>query len=78
MSTDELLIIEKLNACKYAPGTWAKRFVRDLHKTSQETPNVELSDRQREWVYRVLYSKRKQLPATYQRFKDHPHCKLLK
>ncbi len=78
MSADELFIIEKLGACRYAPATWSKRFVRDLYHASKDTPEVELSELQKAWIYRILYTKRKQLPHTFNRYKKHPDCKPLK
>lgn len=78
MSADELLIIERLSACRFAPGTWVKRFVNNLYMASKSKPETELSISQREWLYRYLYKYRKQIPVTYKKFKDHPHCKAVK
>lgn len=74
MTPDEVLIITKLASCKFSPGTWAKRFVNDLMNLPYTT---ELTEKQREWIYRVLYQKRKSLPHTYNKFSKHPHCKPL-
>lgn len=78
MSTDELLIIGKLAVCNYAPGTWSNRFIADLSLLEKENSSYILTEPQREWIYRVLYQMRKQVPFTYDKFKSHPHCKKTK
>lgn len=72
MTSDELFIITKLSACKFLPGTWAKRFVRDL---SNASPEVKLSEKQVEWLYRLVYRMRKSLPHTYSQYKNNKYCK---
>jgi hypothetical protein len=78
MSADEILIAQKLNAVRLLPATWSKRFIIAMYFTSIDKPETELSESQKEWLYRNLYKYRKQVPVTYQKFKDHPHCKPLK
>lgn len=78
MSADELLIVEKLSGCNYAPGTWSKRFITDMFHIAKASSEYLLAEPQREWIYRVLYQKRKQVPFTYEKFKSHPHCRKLK
>lgn len=78
MTADELLIIEKLNVCRYAPGTWSKRFITDLFHIAKSNSEYLLTEPQIEWIYRVLYQMRKQVPFTYGKFKSHQHCKKLK
>lgn len=78
MSADELLIIEKLNVCRYAPGTWSKRFITDLFHIAKANSEYLLTEPQREWIYRVLYQMRKQVPFTYEKFKKNKYCKKVK
>lgn len=72
MTADEILILSKLKQCSYFPGSWAKRFIMDL---AQATADTVLSEKQSEWIYRVLYMKRKSVPYTYNQFKHHKWCK---
>lgn len=78
MSADELLIVEKLSGCRYAPGTWSNRFITDLALLAKENSSYILTEPQKEWIYRLLYILRKQVPFTYKKFQKHPHCKKLK
>lgn len=78
MSLDELLIIERLKAVNLSNSQWAKRFIGNIYSVSKDNPNIVISDNQREWLYRYLYKYRKQMPVTYKKFKDHPHCKAVK
>ena len=72
MTADELYIISKLNQCSYLAGSWCKRFVTDLAQAKHDTV---LTEKQREWIYRVLYMKRKSVPHTYNQYKHHKWCK---
>lgn len=75
MTPEERLIVSNLANCRYQPGTWCKRFVNDINSAAQANPELQLSESQREWLYRVLYMKRKSLPYVYNIFKNHPFCK---
>lgn len=73
MTQDEITIISKLYACKFAPGTWTKKIVNDMYSSISET--LKLSEKQEEWIYRILYKYRKQLPFTYNQYKKNKFCK---
>lgn len=73
MTGDEILIISKLTAVRFLPGSWAKRFVNDIASIAK--PETELSEKQSEWIYRLLFTYRKQVPHTYSKYKHHKHCR---
>jgi hypothetical protein len=56
---------------KYFPGSWDKRIGTTLYYLD------ELSEKQNEWMYRLLYKYRRQLPALYDKHKDNPLCSRL-
>lgn len=75
MTADEQLIILKLNSCTFLPASWNKRFVGSLlNKIKSDGTSDELTESQREWMYRLLYRYRKQIPETYNKFKHVPEC----
>lgn len=74
MTAEEKQICTRLGSVKYLPGSFDKRFGSNLAAIAENTPDKELSEKQREWMYRLLYKYRKQLPNTYARFSHHPHC----
>lgn len=70
MTEEEKLICTALGNIKILPGTWAKRFCRQMCSLVKDDPAKELSEKQKYWIYRMLHTYRKQLPNTYQKFKD--------
>jgi len=34
----------------------------------------ELTDAQNEWLYRILFTYRKQIPDVYEKYRDNPLC----
>jgi hypothetical protein len=75
MTADEQLIILNLNCCTLLPGSWNKRFIESLlNKIRTDGTTEELTEAQRVWMYRLLYTYRKQIPETYNKFKHVPEC----
>lgn len=67
MSPEERHIIEKLHlAVTYLPGHYDKLFARNIYNKSN--PYFELTDKQREFMYKMLYKYRKQIPSTYKKY----------
>lgn len=56
------------------PGTFDKRFMRSIEYFK---PDTELTEKQSEWVYRLLFKYRKQLPNLYSKHQNNPLCKRL-
>jgi hypothetical protein len=75
MTIDEQHIIEKLGLLRLQAGSFDKRFIHGLNAKRLSTPGQEITDGQREWIYRMVYKYRKQLSSVYGRFKNHEYCK---
>ena len=60
MTPDEIRILDALVGCSFLPGSGQKRFVRQMH--SRERSRA-LSDRQRDYLWAIAWSWRRQLPA---------------
>lgn len=73
MTTDEQKICIALGSCRYQPGSFDKRLGNNLH--DQAVTLQLITESQREWMYRLLYKYRKQLPNLYSLHKNHPYCK---
>lgn len=75
MTSDQIKICKGLGKVKCLPGTFDKRMCNSLSSLS---PEYELSEKQNEWMYRLLYKFRKQLPNTYNEFKHNEFCNPIK
>ncbi len=74
MTEDQILIIESLNTCKLLPGSWNKRFIKSIVGIFKTEPNKVLSEQQNEWLYRLVYTYRRQIPEIYNKFRHIPQC----
>lgn len=74
MTIDQQRICIALGTVSYLPASFDKRFGNNLCALAETQPDKELSEKQNEWMYRLLYKYRKQLPNTYARYKNHPLC----
>ena len=73
MTIDQRVIINALNeSVTMLPGSWDKSFVRKLYFSK---PNFDLSESQNEWIFRLLYKYRAQLPDLYEKHKNNEFCK---
>ncbi len=70
MTKDEIIIALNLDQCTFLPGSFEKRFARDLCIQAKTNPEKELSEKQREYLFLMLKRYRRQIPATYKKF--HP------
>ena len=68
MTIDQLRICKALFSVRYLPGSWDKRMGKSLYYLT------ELTESQNEWMYRLLYKYRKQLPSLYESHKNNPLC----
>lgn len=62
----------------FLPRSWNKRFAQSMIYIAVKEPEQELTDSQTEWLYRLLYTYRKQIPNTYLKYQNNPNCKSLK
>lgn len=74
MTEDQKQICTALGKVSYLPASFDKRFGNNLHGIAQMTPEKELTEKQNEWMFRLLYKYRNQLPETYERHKLNPLC----
>ncbi|MEQ1888340.1 MAG: hypothetical protein ABL951_04060 [Alphaproteobacteria bacterium] len=49
-------------------------MMRTLNQMALREPENELTAKQDEWMYRLLYKYRRQIPHTFVKYKEHPHC----
>lgn len=59
----------------FLPGSWNKRFAKSMIYNAVQQPDQELTDSQKEWLYRLLYTYRKQMPELYNKYQNNPNCK---
>jgi len=72
MTPQQLEICLSLGNVKYGFSSWDKRMGISLSLTPDDH---DLTAKQDEWMYRLLYKYRKQLPMTYEKYKDNEFCK---
>lgn len=75
MTNDEIIICSHFSHVTFLPGSFDKRFANNLCALANSNPDKELSEKQKEWCYRLLYKYRRQIPNVYEKYKTHPHCK---
>ena len=61
----------------YLPGSFDKRFARNISAIASSSPEKELSEKQAEWLFRLLFKYRKQLPELYLKHSKNPLCSRL-
>lgn len=62
----------------FLPGSWNKKFAQSMINMAVKETEQELTDSQTEWLYRLLYTYRKQIPDIYSKYQNNPNCKSLK
>lgn len=71
MTKEQRNIINALYTVRFLPGSWTKGFVKNLYSLKDEQ---ELTEKQNEWIYRLVFTYRKQIPTTYQKCRTNPFC----
>ena len=76
MSTSEVKICLTLGGVRALPLSFDKRFCESLYNKARFYPLTDLTEKQTEWMYRLLYKYRAQLliNPTYELYKTHPMC----
>lgn len=75
MTEDQLIIAVNLyDRCTMLPGSWDKRFAAEMYSLACLRV-VDLTPKQDEWLYRLLYKYRAQLPTIYKLYKNHKYCR---
>lgn len=63
MTPEERDFARTLVRCKIRPGSWDKRFARDMAGIAEQKPDKQLTDRQREFLLKLVVRYRKQIDA---------------
>lgn len=74
MTTEQIEISIALGDVTYLPGSFNKRLGLALHYMAINNPEKELSESQNEWMYRLLYKYRRQIPSVYEKYKANEFC----
>jgi hypothetical protein len=74
MTIEQVVICKALGSVRYSAGSFDKRFGNNLSGIAENDSARELTNSQNEWMFRLLYKYRNQLPALYERFKGVPDC----
>lgn len=74
MTPEQIEICVMLGGANYLPASFDKRFAHNLFRLATAAPHKELTEKQNEWMYRLLYKYRRQMPRTYEKYKNHPMC----
>lgn len=61
MTLAEIKVAKALGGCSFQPGSWDKRFCRDLAHHANHMPERPLSERQGAHLLRLAYKYRRQL-----------------
>lgn len=77
MTREQIEIALSFNKITFLPGSWNKRFATSIYYQAKNKPEEELTEKQNEWIYRILYTYRKQIPEIYQKYSNNPNCKKL-
>jgi hypothetical protein len=78
MTTEQIDICKWFNNIRFLPGGFDKRFATNLVNLAYKDPDKEITKKQNEWIYRILYKYRKQIPAIYNKYKDSEFCNRIK
>ena len=74
MTAAEIEIALAFDRVKFLPASWDKSFARQWSNQARGNPKFQLTDKQAEWLYRLLYKYRRQIPDVYEKYQNHPCC----
>lgn len=74
MTEEQKEICMLFGSIRYPYGGFDKRFGNNLYFIALNKSDQELSDKQIEWMYRLLYKYRNQAPHIYNKHKSNPLC----
>jgi hypothetical protein len=67
VTDEEKEIAKALSRCTFVPATPPKRFARDMASAAEHRPDLELTERQRKYLFDLLHRFRRQIPQTHKR-----------
>ena len=71
MTNIEIVIVNRLQRCRFLPGSFDKRFVNNIAAYNVEH---ELTENQHKYLFSLVYKYRRQIPKTYEKLKDNKYC----
>ena len=74
MTQEQIEIAMSFMHVVFLPGAWNKRFAQSMIYKARVESTKELTDAQNEWLYRILFTYRKQIPDVYEKYRDNPLC----
>lgn len=74
MTEAERHIIRSLDNCRLKAFSWSKSFIRNMAALEKSKPETVLSENQKEWLLRMVFMYRKQLPSLYALLRHIPEC----
>lgn len=75
MTPAEYRISIALERVRCLPGGWDKRFIKSIVYKRATAPKTGLTKKQHQWLLRLLYKFRAQVPYTYALFAQTKHCR---
>lgn len=63
MTAQETALAIALGACRFVPGSWEKRFARDMAARARARPEDPLMPKQARWLRRLHHKYRRQIPS---------------
>lgn len=74
MTPEQIEIAKALRTIKFIPGSFDGWFVRNMASKATILPGIEITEGQNEWLYRILYKYRNQVPLIYNKYKGNQNC----
>jgi len=74
MTHEQIEIAASFMNVTFLPGSWDKRFAQSMIYKAAQSPDETLSESMNEWLYRLLYKYRKQVPRIYEKYQNNQFC----
>ena len=74
MTHEQIEIASSFMNVVFLPGSWDKRFAQSMIYKAARRSDENISESMNEWLYRLLYKYRKQVPNVYEKYRDNPLC----
>jgi len=61
MTTEQIEKAKQLSRCRFLPGSFDKRFARDMGSIAENKPDHELTEKQSAYLDKLAYKYRRQI-----------------
>ena len=75
MTDQQIEVCKALGKANCLPTSFDKKMCRIMFFKACDTPEEDLTEKQNEWIYRLLYKYRRQLPNTYKKYQMNEFCR---